>query len=190
MPMSLKPGQSPRNSRGTPYKILHVRPLDESDLPALREKSAPMARLTNLRDSHHAVARLMASGLTNVAIAEALGHSLQSMTRYRRDPAMQELVAHYRSLITDNWLEDQDQITRMSVSAITKGLRTIHDHFDEAEATGDLVPLPRALNVVSDLMDRFGYGKKSATLNMNVNYAAELEAAIARSRTKPVIEAE
>lgn len=178
-----------RNSRGRPYRILAVRPLNEADLPALREKSAPMARLTALRDSHHTVARLMASGMTNVQIAETTGHSLGSMTRYRRDPSMMELVAHYRALVTDEWLNDVDRISSMSVSAIAKGLRTIHDHFDDADSRGELVPMNRALNVVSDLMDRFGYGKKSQQTNLNVNYAAELEAAIARSRPK-TIEAE
>ena len=180
---------SPRNTRGRPYKILSARPLAEADLVALREKSAPMARLQSLRDSHHNVARMMAAGLTNTQIADTTGHSLGSMVRYRRDPAMQELVAHYRALVTEEWLSEVDHISQMSVSAIAKGLRTIHDHFDDADSRGDLVPMNRALSVVSDLMDRFGYGKKSQQTNLNVNYAAELEAAIARTRPK-TIEAE
>ena len=187
--MALKSGESPRNSRGRPYTILTVSPLTEADLPALREKAAPIARLTALRDSHHAVARLMASGLNNVQIADSLGHSLASLSRWRSDPAMQDLVAHYRTLVTEEWLNEVDQISKMSVSAIAKGLRTIHDHFDDADDRGELVPMNRALSVVSDLMDRFGYGKKSSTTNVNVNYAAELEAAIARSRPK-TLEAE
>jgi DNA-binding CsgD family transcriptional regulator len=187
--MSLRPGERPRNTRGNPYSILAIRPLKESDLPALREKSAPLARLQTLRDSHHQVARLMATGLNNTQIATTLGHSLAALVRYRRDPSMQELVAHYRALVTEEWLEGVDHISSMSVSAIAKGLRTIHDHFDDADERGELVPMSRALSVVSDLMDRFGYGKKSQQTNLNVNYAAELEAAIARSRTK-TIEAE
>lgn len=176
--MSLKPGERPRNTRGNPYHILTVRPLTEADLPALREKSSPSARIQNLRDSHHNIARMIASGLTNVQIANQTGHSLAHASRCRRDPSVIELVAHYRALVTEEWLSEQDQISTMSVAAIAKGLRTIHDHFDDADAAGELVPMNRALSVVSDLMDRFGYGKKSATLNMNVNYADELEAAI------------
>ncbi len=187
--MSLRSGERPRNPRGTPYKILAVRPLKESDLAALREKSAPLARLQTLRDSHHQVARMMASGLNNLQISQLVGISLATASRYRRDPALQELVAHYRALVTEEWLEDQDQISQMSMGAIVKSLRTIHDHFDDADERGELVPMNRALSVASDLMDRFGYGKKSQTTNVNVNYAAELEAAIQRSRTK-TIEAE
>ena len=187
--MSLRPGERPRNTRGKPYHILAVRPLQEPDLAALREKSAPMARIQNIRDSHHAVARMMASGLNNLQISQIVGISLPTAARYRRDPAIQELVAHYRALVTEEWLEEVDTISQMSVSAIAKGLRTIHDHFDDADARGELVPMNRALSVVSDLMDRFGYGKKTSSVNLNVNYAAELEAAIQRQRAK-TIEAE
>lgn len=187
--MALRPGERPRNTRGNPYRILSVRPIQEADLSALREKSAPLSRIKNMRDSYHNVARLMASGLNNVQIADLTGYSLGSLVRFRRDPTMQENVAHYRALITDEWLDEQDTIAKMSVSAIAKGLRTIHDHFDDADAAGELVPMNRALSVVSDLMDRFGYGKKSQQTNLNVNYAAELEAAIQRSRPK-IIEAE
>ena len=187
--MSLKPGERPRNTRGRPYQILSVRPLVEADLAVLRQKSAPLARIQNLRDSHHAVARYMASGLTNAQIADITGHSLGAMSRYRRDPAVLELVAHYRDMITEDWRDEQDNISKLSVSAIAKGLRTIHDHFDDADTAGELVPMNRALSVVSDLMDRFGYGKKSQQTNVNVNYAAELEAAIARSKPR-VIEAD
>jgi DNA-binding CsgD family transcriptional regulator len=188
--MSLKPGERPRNTRGNPYHILAVRPLTEADLPALREKSAPWARIQKLRDSHHNIARLMASGLSNVQVANVAGVSLATVSRYRNDPAMQENVARYRDMIDEGWREEQDHISNMSVSAIAKGLRTIHDHFDDADDRGELVPMNRALSVVSDLMDRFGYGKKSANLNVNVNYAAELEAAIHRTNSLKKVAAE
>ena len=180
--MSLKPGERPRNTRGNPYHILAVRPLTEADLLALREKSSPINRIKKFRDSYHAVARAMAAGLNNIQVAEATGYSVTTISCYRRDPAMLDQVARYREMLTEDWREEQDQISRQSVAAIAKGLRTIHDHFDDADERGELVPMNRALSVVSDLMDRFGYGKKSATLNMNVNYASELEAAIQRTK--------
>ena len=187
--MALKPGEAPRNSRGRPYTLLATRPLTEADLPALREKAAPLARLQTLRDSHHRVARLMASGLTNVQIAASCGHSLPSISRYRADPAMQELVAHYRSLVTSDWLSAEEEFTALALSNMVKTERMIADKLDEADETGDLPSFRDLVSIGSDRMDRFGYGKKSSTTNVNVNYAAELEAAIARSRAK-TIEAE
>ena len=187
--MALSPGQSPRNSRGRPYQLLATRPLTEGDLPALREKAAPMARLQTLRDSHHRVARLMASGLSNVQIATSCGHSLQALVRYRSDPAMQELVAHYRALCTEEWLSAQDEFTSLAISNMVKAERMLSDKLDEADENGDSLPTPHLLSISGDRMDRFGFPKRSQQTNVNVNYAAELEAAIARSRTK-TIEAE
>ena len=136
--MSLKPGEAPRNPRGKPYKILAVRPLTEADLPALREKSAPLARLASIRDSHHRVARLMASGLTNAQIALSTGHSLAAMARYRRDPAMDELVAHYRALLTEDWLEAEDHFTTLAMSNMLKAERMLGDKLDKADEEDDL----------------------------------------------------
>ena len=188
--MALKPGESPRNTRGDACRILSVTPLTEADLPALREKSAPIARLKSIRDSHHRVARMMASGATNAEIADSLGYSRVRVSQWRNDPAMQDLVAHYRDMITEVWKESQDVLAEMSLSAMSKAVRTINDHFDEADERDELIPLNSALKVASDLMDRFGYGKKSATLNVNLDYAAQLEAAIARSRAPKTLEAE
>lgn len=164
-------------------RITGIRPLVEADLELLRDKSVgSIPRIQRLRDSHHQVARLFAQGLKIYEIARITGHSLNSISRYQRDPAAAELIAHYRALKTEEWLDEQDQIAKLGTEAMTKSLRHINDHFDDADAAGELVPLPRALAVASDMMDRFGYGKKSAQLNFNVDFAANLEKAIARTK--------
>jgi hypothetical protein len=191
--MALRPGESPRNPRGKPYHILSVRPLIEADLATLREKSAPVARLQTLRDSHHNVARHMASGLSNVQIADVTGHTLGSLSRWRRDPSMQDLVAHYRAMITEEWHEEVDQIQRYATRNMLKAERMISDKLDEADETGDLPTFRDLVSITSDRYDRFGYGKRSSSTNLNIDYASALEAAIARQRQAPpppAIEAE
>ena len=185
--MSLRPGQSPRNPRGKPYQILSVRPLVESDLAVLREKSAPIARLQTLRDSHHNIARLMAAGLSNVRIAETTGHSLPSLSRWRNDPALQELVAHYRTIVTEEWRDEVDSVQRYAMSNMLKAERMLSDKLDKADEEDDLPSYRDLVSITSDRMDRFGFGKRSSQTNLNVDYAAALEAAIARRKT---IEAE
>ena len=68
-----------------------------------------------------------------------------------------------------------------------KSLRTIEDHFDSADEANELVPLPRALAVASDFADRIGIAKKSINMNVNVDFAAKLEAA--RRRSQRVLDA-
>ena len=186
--MSLRPGQSPRNPRGKPYQLLSVRPLEESDLAVLREKSAPIARLQTLRDSHHNIARLMAAGLTNTQIAQTTGHSLQSLTRWRNDPALQELVAGYRAVVTEEWRDEVDSFQRLAMSNMLKAERMLGDKLDKADEEDDLPTYRDLVSISSDRMDRFGFGKRSSQTNVNVDYAAALEAAIARQRK--TIEAE
>ena len=181
--MSLRPGERPRNTRGKPYHILSIRPLTEADLSVLREKSAPLARLQSLRDSHHRVARLMATGLNNVQIAEATGYSLQSISRYRSDPSMLDLVAHYRDLVTEDWRDETDHFHQLAISNMLRAERMLSDKLELADESGDLPTYRDLAAISSDRMDRFGYGKRSSQTNLNIDYASALEAAIARRKT-------
>ena len=61
--------------------------------------------------------------------------------------------------------------------------RQIADRLEDAEEEGVKLPLKDLLAISRDGADRFGYGKKSAVLNTNVDFAAILEQAIARSKT-------
>jgi len=165
-------------------KVLDVRPLVEDDLTHLRQRSNGSQRLQRIRDSHHMIARLFASGLRVNEIATISGYSHIALSRFQKDPSVIELIAHYRAKVDDNWLADlsRDSVLAIANEAMLRAVRHINDHFAEADEAGELIPLRPALSVASDLMDRFGYGKKSANLNVNVNYAAELEAAIARTK--------
>ena len=163
-------------------RILSVRSMVESDLEALRQPSHRQGLTRQLRDSHHTIARLFASGLKNGEIAERTGYAYNRISMLRSDPAMVELIAHYRALVTEAWREEQDNIAQMAVANLTKAERMIADRLDEAEEADQPIPLRELLALTSDRMDRFGYGKKTANLNVNVDFAAKLEAAITRTK--------
>ena len=170
-----------RKAEGT--RINSVRPITEADLELLRQ---PIARagLATLRDSHHNIARHLASGLSLVDTASLTGYSVQRLSNLRQDPAMQELIAHYRGIITEGWVESVDAHQTLAMSNMRKAERMIADKLDEADLVGDTLPTRDLIAIASDRMDRFGYSKKTANLNVNIDFAARLEAAI--SRTKKV----
>src|SRR5690348_2312937 len=171
-----------RNLRGNlPAKILEVRPLVEADLEYLRQPSAT-ARDARLKDSHHQVARLLATGLKLWEVAERTGYSYARVMTLSVDPSVQELVANYRSMVSDSWRESIDELQRTAVSNMTKAERMLADKLDAADEAGETLPTRELLAITSDRMDRFGYGKKNMNLNVNVDFAAKLEAAIARTR--------
>ena len=163
-------------------RILGCRPMTEADLESLRLPPQRHDRVKNLRDSHHNVARLMASGMSNTEIALATGYTTQRIGRFRNDPSMVELVASYRAMITEDWLENQDHLAVLAVKNMVAAERQLSDKLDAADEAGELLPTRELLAIAADRMDRFGYGKKSMNVNVNVDFAAKLEAAIARSK--------
>ena len=163
-------------------RILSVRPLVESDLEALRQPSKRVGLVRSLRDSHHNVARLFALGLSNTEIAERTGYGYNRISMFRSDPAMIELIAHYREMVTESFREEADSFMTTAVANMRKAERQLSDHLDKADEADELLPVRELVAITTDRMDRFGYGKKSMNLNVNVDFAAKLEAAIARTK--------
>ena len=176
-----------RKAEGT--KILSVTPITEADLEQLRKPAARMG-LASIRDSHHNVARHLAAGLNLTEVADVTGYSVQRIGTLRQDPAMEELIAHYRGLVTDGWRGEVDSHQNLAMSNMRKAERMIADKLDEADMNGDTLPVRELVAISSDRMDRFGYSKKTANLNVNIDFAARLESAIARTAAMKKVAAE
>lgn len=175
----------PGNKKLLKTSITEVRSLTEADLQSLREKSVGSARIANLKDSHHMVARYMALGLSLGEVAESTGYSYARIAVLSTDPAVQQLVSKYREIVTDRVFDAAAELTKLSVANMAKIERMKSDRLDSAdEEGGSPIPFKELITAGADYMDRFGPIKKSATHNTNVNidFAANLEAAIARSR--------
>lgn len=168
-------------------RIDGVRELTRDDLLCLRDKRSVPA-VQRLRDPHHALARAIASGLRPKEAAEQCGFSVARVYVLHSDPSFQDLVASYRKDVHDAFVTSEEERFRMANEVNRKALRTIAEHFDKAEAEGELIPLRSALSVFADTSDRVGLIKKSAQVNINIDYAAKLEAARARSEKVRVIE--
>lgn len=163
------------------FRLKSVRPLERSDLAFLQQKSARPS-IQHLRDSHHIVARLLASGLSMTEIARQSGRSISNISLLASSPAMQELVAQYRAKEDDSWKTSRDEYYDLIFSNGIKAARQIGDQLDMAdESEGTLIPINRLLAITADSSDRVGYSKKSTTLNVNVDFASKLEAARRRS---------
>lgn len=164
-------------------RVLSSRPLTEADLELLRQ---PVARvgIRSIRDSHHHLARHLASGLKLWEVSRLTGYSMARISLLRHDPAMEELIAHYRGIITEEWREEQDSLATMAVANMTKAERMLADKLDAADEAGETLPTRELIAITSDRMDRFGYSKKTVNANINVDFAANLERAIAQQQKK------
>lgn len=172
------PQRNPKSPR-----ILEVRPLVEADLELLRQKSASgVSRVKNLRDSHHNVARLIATGLRLPEVAERTGYGVDRIYQLSVDPSVKELVAKYRAIMDESYKEAVDELNQSIVKNATKAERMIGDHLDACDEEGERPPLRELIALTADRYDRIGYGKKNMNVNVNVDFAKQLEAAIARTK--------
>jgi hypothetical protein len=158
-----------------------------ADLESLRKPSAKVV-IAKIRDSHHTIARLFASGMKNREVAAAAGYSETRVSLLRNTPMMDELVEKYRGTETEAWREQRDEYYANIHSAGAKAWRQINDQLDAADENDEPLPIARLLSIADSSADRIGYNKKSTTLNINVDFAAKLEQAIARSHKVRMIE--
>lgn len=172
----------------SPIYVGAPRPLSRGDLELLKEGNrSPNGTVKRLRDSHHMIARLTVMGLKPGKIAERLGMTRARVTQLLSSPAMVELVAVYRNRLDEQFDEQVDAFFEIASSNMLAAQRHIADRFAELDDDGELMPVREALAVAADAADRVGYGKRSTNVNINVDFAAQLEKA--RARSAKVIEA-
>ncbi len=164
-----------------PIPIGQPVPLVAADLERLKQPRYVASTPTKLRDSHHMIARLAASGLRGFQIAERVGYSQVRVRDLLASPAMEELIATYRAKVDESFVESVDTFFEVATRNMLAAERHISDHIDALDEAGELLPVRTALAISRDAADRFGYGKKSQQTNINVDFASALEKAIARS---------
>lgn len=156
-----------------------VRELTPADLALLDapRQSVP-SPLKRLKDSHHRVARCFAAGMRQTQVCQQTGYSQSRLSILMADKSFQDLVEVYRKSAETEYLEYQD----LATANMIKAERMVGDALENAEETpltlGEVRPL---LDIISDRADRFGYPKKTANLNLNVDFAGRLEKARQRS---------
>ena len=166
-------------------KLLEVRSLTTADLELLRQKTTATFPVKTLKDRHHHMAFLVALGKSNYEIAAECRCSPSRVSQHKAAPAFQDLVAKYRKELEAARIAAlQDfgaKSTRTMELAENLTMRELEAATDGTAQTPSLAVLNK---IATDRMDRFGYPKKTLTdsRNINLNFAANLEAAIARSR--------
>lgn len=134
--------------------------------------------VAHLADSHHRMARLVASGLRTHEVAEASGYSITHVSIMKADPSFQELVAVYREQVDEEFKDAVANYYSTITATRMASARLINDTVLAAEP-GD-IPLRTLVAVHADTADRTGFGKRQ-TLDVNVDFAARLDKAIKRT---------
>ena len=158
-----------------------VREITREDLPRLVEKRNSTPLLARIRDPHHRVARMFAMGMRVHEVRDRTGYSYQRLATLRGDPSFKELVAQYRNDVHESFKENVDDYHELLVSNMLKAETQLAEKLEIAEEEGEFLPVRDLIAISRDAADRTGYGKRQTNLNVNVDFAAQLEKAIARS---------
>ena len=96
VPGRVGPGRQPK-----PLTAEFVRDLTESDLtiPATVPTTSPP--LNKIRDRHHALARVLATGTSEGEASIVTGYSLSRISILKADPQFQQLLDFYRDTSTE-----------------------------------------------------------------------------------------
>lgn len=162
-------------------QIHSIRSLTTDDLQYVGVPRVARKTIQKIRNSHHTIARLAAAGLGTNAIAEKVGYSVSRISILLADPSMIELIARYRLEVTDSWVQSLDSYHDLCFENMVMAERQIADRLEDAESGSDPLPIRDLVSISRDAADRLGYGKKTTQTNINIDFAARLERAIATS---------
>lgn len=163
------------------------RELTGADLAALslpRPTAKPAASTRQLRDSHHAIARLYAEGRKGVEISAITGYTQPWLSTLQNDPAFQELIEFYRANLQFQY---NDYIERMAACR-NDTLQEMHMRLhDDENGKIELADLHKQFALLSD---RTGFGPQSRSVNVHVHtgFAERLEEARQRAAGRALIE--
>lgn len=175
--MDLNLGIRTRGRAAKPVVAAELRRLEASDIALLAtEKGVKAPSITKLRDSHHALARCLASGLRPAEASIVTGYSNSRISILQADPTFAELVEFYRSVETEALADLQRRMATMALDA----LQELHDRLLEDP---EKISSSMLLEVIKTMADRTGNGpsSKSTQVSINVNLAERLEAARRRA---------
>jgi len=133
------------------------------------------------KDSHHMLARMFASGMRPGEVCLAAGYSNSRVSVFLADPAFQELIAQYREAVDHTWRQGIDNYHTLATANMLVAERMLSDRLEAAEDEGVLPSVRELVMISADRADRFGFAKRTTQVNLNLDFAAQLDRAIARS---------
>lgn len=134
-----------------------------------------------LRDSHHRIAMLFASGLRTAEVAAETGYSLSYVSNLRGDPSMCDLIAFYHDQnVEPEYIKRitsfQGKLARLREIATDQ----LIEHAEEAAESGEKLRVRELLSMVAESADRTGHGKHQVH-EVHHTFAAQLDKALAAS---------
>lgn len=142
------------------------------------EKGSRPPPLKRLGDRHHALARCLASGMSDGDAALACGYVISRVSVLKSDPAFKELLALYRENTNRVYRDMHERLAGLSRDAAEELHARLEEDMQSEEKS---ISIGQLLEITKLGADRTGYGPQtSQNVNVNVGIASRLEQARVR----------
>lgn len=141
--------------------------------------------LQRIKERHRLLAKFVAAGLTRNEIAARLDMTPERVGQLTLDPAMQNLIAQFRDHEHVTAMTGMDEIALLRSVSIQNALRSalaMQDTLNYYEDADEKVPVRESAKIFELSADRVGFGRHATNINVNVDFAAQLDRAIDRSK--------
>lgn len=178
------PGDLGFQPRGRKSKLTfeverEVTPVDLEDLSEDRGSKPPS--VLKMRERHHALAKAIATGVSEQECAAIYGYSSSRISILKTDVAFKELVIFYRELGNERYVEAKTVMAELHIDAseeLRERLETRADDF----SNGQLLDLMKAT------ADRTGHGVTTKVeQNVRIGLADRMDAARRRAAEMRVV---
>lgn len=173
----------PAPGRRAETQVEKVRSLVPADA-ALLARGGPSgagapAPVAKLRESHHALARILATGADHIEASAVSGYTPQRIGQLLNDPSFKDLLEVYRREANNAYADLHVRMAALADDTIEE----IHDRLRDTPEQFDLHDLRETAKLVTD---RIGYGPQTKATNVNVHIGLADRLDAARRRMKEV----
>ena len=148
----------------SPLECEIINSIDVGDLVA--RSTSPLASseapsLAKLRQIHHEIARLLASGLSETEVAGVVGYSLSRISILKADPSFKELLAYYSKRQEEVFIDVRKRLAVLGMDAVAE-LQDRLDYKSDSLTNTQLIEITKAS------LDRAGFNPVNKTENVQV----------------------
>ena len=121
-----------------------------------------MPLIKRVRQAHHRIAQLLASGVPAVDVSRIVGMTPDRIRQLKDDPAFAELLTHYKAEVADEWMDFVTASKNLS-------LDIVEEMSHRLETAPESIPFSALNEALKTVADRSGNGPVNKNVNLNLN---------------------
>lgn len=146
-------------------KVLGEVTAEDLNLRAMTPLAVKAPAIKQVRDVHHKIAQMLASGLKEGEVAAAMGYAVSRISILKDDPSFQELLEFYREPFKKARLQDVERLAMVSRTAVEELQQRLMD-------SPELISEKMLVEIVKMGADRSGLGPTTKSVSLSAALTA------------------